>query len=430
MIYACVLLCAFIPFAYTLEPEQYFTDNEAKEVFTLEEIKCTEQKKFLVNINHKAIIINGKLSIQFPREEFKVFTYKNTKDVDFFISETYVNFQGRMLSDRIYENLKPISQIFHTRILGVAVLKVEKDISPYDTILTQCQTFLPRNENDSFKFPIEVRNKILHLAESCLNIELAVKIGRLLPKDFPKITDFNNFEPHSVDLNHKNGNSCPSHSITEEKKKLDSMQLALNTIVDVAFIELKTILKERKMEIIEIPNIFQKYDAFNDTYIKMSGYFLGENITFEDLSTVKRTSEVVIDQRNQKLSISFGFGLDRAKIHLGYYEAKFVVFSMRGSILASVKNIDADIKLSMDFNKKQCKTSLDDFRFSQFDDLLVNISGNKIISPLASKIITSIINKWRTKIAEFIETAIGELVTSELDEFNCETYRSALNPEY
>ncbi|XP_043461968.1 uncharacterized protein LOC122498346 isoform X2 [Leptopilina heterotoma] len=353
MIYACVLLCAFIPFAYTLEPEQYFTDNEAKEVFTLEEIKCTEQKKFLVNINHKAIIINGKLSIQFPREEFKVFTYKNTKDVDFFISETYVNFQGRMLSDRIYENLKPISQIFHTRILGVAVLKVEK-----------------------------------------------------------------------------NGNSCPSHSITEEKKKLDSMQLALNTIVDVAFIELKTILKERKMEIIEIPNIFQKYDAFNDTYIKMSGYFLGENITFEDLSTVKRTSEVVIDQRNQKLSISFGFGLDRAKIHLGYYEAKFVVFSMRGSILASVKNIDADIKLSMDFNKKQCKTSLDDFRFSQFDDLLVNISGNKIISPLASKIITSIINKWRTKIAEFIETAIGELVTSELDEFNCETYRSALNPEY
>ncbi|XP_043461969.1 uncharacterized protein LOC122498346 isoform X3 [Leptopilina heterotoma] len=332
MIYACVLLCAFIPFAYTLEPEQYFTDNEAKEVFTLEEIKCTEQKKFLVNINHKAIIINGKLSIQFPREEFKVFTYKNTKDVDFFISETYVNFQGRMLSDRIYENLKPISQIFHTRILGVAVLKVEK--------------------------------------------------------------------------------------------------LALNTIVDVAFIELKTILKERKMEIIEIPNIFQKYDAFNDTYIKMSGYFLGENITFEDLSTVKRTSEVVIDQRNQKLSISFGFGLDRAKIHLGYYEAKFVVFSMRGSILASVKNIDADIKLSMDFNKKQCKTSLDDFRFSQFDDLLVNISGNKIISPLASKIITSIINKWRTKIAEFIETAIGELVTSELDEFNCETYRSALNPEY
>ncbi|XP_043482061.1 uncharacterized protein LOC122511083 [Leptopilina heterotoma] len=397
-------------------------------VFTLEEINCTIQNNFLVNIrnNHKANIFDGKLSIQFTREKFKVYTYKNTEDVNFLINETYVNFQGRMLIDNLYDKIKPINQIFHTRILGVSVLQ---DISCYDTILTQCQILLPRNKTDSPKFPFEVENEILHLAASCLNIELTEKIGSLLPKDFSKSTDFYNFGPLSVDLNHENGNSCSSHSITEEKKKLNSMQLALNTIVDVVVIEVKTFLKKRKMEIIKIPDVFEPYHVFTDTFIQMAGYFQATNGTFEDFSTVKRTSEVVIDQRNQKLSISFGFGLDRAKIHFGYYKAKYGVLSMSGNISASVKTIDADVKLSMDFDKEPCITSLDDFRFSHFDDLLISISGNVILSPLASKIVTSVINKWRTEIAEFIETVIGQLVTSELDQFNCETYRSALNPE-
>lgn len=102
---------------------------------------------------------------------------------------------------------------------------------------------------------------------------------------------------------------------------------------------------------------------------------------------------------------------------------------MSGNISASVKTIDADVKLSMDFEKEPCKTSLAYFRFSHFNNLLISISGNVILSPLASKIVTSVINKWRTEIAEFIETIIGQLVTSELDQFNCENYRSALNSE-
>lgn len=57
---------------------------------------CPVQNNFLVNIrsNHKAHIFDGNLSVQFEREKFKVYTYKNSEDVNFLINETYVNFQG------------------------------------------------------------------------------------------------------------------------------------------------------------------------------------------------------------------------------------------------------------------------------------------------------------------------------------------------
>lgn len=102
---------------------------------------------------------------------------------------------------------------------------------------------------------------------------------------------------------------------------------------------------------------------------------------------------------------------------------------MSGNISAAVKTIDADVKLSMDFEKRICETKLEYFRFKHFNDLEISIFGNVVLSPLASKIVTSVINKWRTEIAEFVETVIGQVVTSELRVLNCEVYRPALNPE-
>ncbi|XP_051167726.1 uncharacterized protein LOC127285647 [Leptopilina boulardi] len=398
------------------------------QVFTLEEINCTVQSNFLVNIRnkHKAIIFDGRLFVQFSREKFKVYTYKNSEDVNFIINETLVNFQGKMLIDNFVDKIKPINQVFHTRILGVSVLQ---DISCYDTILTQCQILLPRNKTDSPKFPFEVENEILHLAASCLNIELTEKIGSLLPLDFSKSTDFYNFGPLSVQSNNAIEYSCLNHSITEEKKKLKSMQLALNTIIDVAVIEVRKILLERNLGIIKIPDVFEPYHVFTDTFIQMSGYFNATNGTFEDFSTIKRTSEVVIDQRNQKLSIAFGFGLETAKIHFGFYKAKYGVLSMSGNISATVKTVDAVVKLSMDFEKNPCKAKLEYFRFSHFDNLLISISGNKVISPVASKIVTSVINKWRKEISEFVENIVGKLIETEFHELNCEIYRNALSSE-
>lgn len=73
-----------------------------------------------------------------------------------------------------------------------------------------------------------MENEILHLAASCLNIELTEKIGSLLPLDFSKSTDFYNFGPLSVQSNNAIEYSCLNHSITEEKKKLKSMQVGNN----------------------------------------------------------------------------------------------------------------------------------------------------------------------------------------------------------
>lgn len=76
-----------------------------------------------------------------------------------------------------------------------------------------------------------MENEILHLAASCLNIELTEKIGSLLPVDFSKSDDFYNFGPLSVQPNEEIEYSCPSHSITEETKKLKSMQVVNSNVI-------------------------------------------------------------------------------------------------------------------------------------------------------------------------------------------------------
>ncbi|XP_033211212.1 mite allergen Lep d 7-like isoform X2 [Belonocnema kinseyi] len=313
-----------------------------------------------------------------------------------------------------------IEQVAYFQTKGIGKLKEHH----HKTKFTECEISFVNNESESLDIPQEVEDEFERIAHYCIAYQMCAKIETIQPEDYDILTNPDNSGPIYVYYKEQKTDqfSTVNYTIDETKEDVE-LQSFVNTIVDITLAEVISQLKKKHDESIKIPDINKRF-SFGSGFFKTSGNFDATDGHFSDLTTLKRTNDAVLERQGSKFAASCGFGLSTARIKYDHYKIKYGLIKVSGQMSADVNGIAINSKVSVDYNQQPCKAEIEYFRISEFGKVKIRVTGLGPLNSLASSLVTWITKKLHTDIADLIETKVTDIMQTQVENFNCEKYRS------
>lgn len=378
---------------------------------SLERIECNNIWDYDVNTSHNENDIQlqkGELNILYSVDKFRVFTYPDTNLVNILLNDTIIIFKGNLITSA--GQFEKIALASYYQVLGTAYLQDTR-------ILENCNIYLLRNESQSLNIHKSLEVAIKNKAKICLVEELLTKIT------VPYISEFvisANNDENEIQI--ENEYLLTELHATNLFNSSTQFQSYINHIVDFVLQEVINHLKKNHNEMIRIPNIDERFKVGSGIF-ETNGRFITVDGYFSDLTTLQRTTDAVLDPNGKKFSASCGFGLTKALIQYSQYRLKFGIIKLDGVISAKIDGISIEAKVSVDYNSKPCKTTMEYFKILDYGKITINVTGLSPFNSLASSLATWISKKWENEIIEMIKSKITKIIVYELDKFDCEKFR-------
>ncbi|XP_058806378.1 uncharacterized protein LOC131672881 [Phymastichus coffea] len=404
-------------------------------------LNCEAPRSYEVTLasNHKLIVQDQLLYVNYDRNELAVYEYPDNELVNILVNDSRVIFRGLVITDNDFSQSFDASRTFDSKIAGTARLK--------RGLLSECSLYLSRNRHEEASgTPRELQVEIIHQAAVCARATLCDKLGVIDYKDLKRGKEHPfNFGRLAVPVDDSTTNmglifsSIESgelkvdvdevkalfHAVT--KSDLDTvdtagLQSTINKLVDLAVYELVKKIKEENIGKIKIPDMSQNFST-GSSWWETTGEFNSLDGTFEDLTSLARTEDALLSHSGMKFVASCGFGLRRAYMEYQKYKLRYGVIKVNGQLSATIDGVSISAVVGIDYNRKPCRTVLESLRVSELGKIKVKLTGLGPLNKLLSKLITWITKKWQDEIVGKIEEKLSELVIHNLDKFQCEKYR-------
>ncbi|XP_012277995.1 uncharacterized protein LOC105698373 [Orussus abietinus] len=394
-------------------------------------IGCDLPTNFVIDISEdvKVNIYGAELWVGIKPEDVGIVRYPYINAVNLVANNSIIAFRGYLiknnLKDRLISGPENISRHLNIdRTVGLAQVIRNACVPDEAYRLRDCVMFLSPARETKDDVLKKVDREILKLAESCLSTEICEKFDHQkfveIPLDDPD--QFGPLSPYSRSLYAAlppNKQFSPS---AVGRENCESVQSAINILVDVALAELIERLRKKNEGIIKIPDIYQEFSTGSGIF-ETTGRFEAINGTFKDLTTLKRTEDAILSNAGLKFKASCGFGLSTAQLQYPYYKAKFGILKVNGQISGTVAGTAIHVTVIVDYNQNPCVTTLDTLKVTEFGKAKINITGLGPLNWLTSKLLNYVAKTWREDVIKSIESKLRNTVTKQLNKFNCEKYR-------
>ncbi|XP_033212304.1 uncharacterized protein LOC117169904 [Belonocnema kinseyi] len=367
----------------------------------------------------KAHVDGAEVRIHFQRDNVRVNTNPiNMNGTMFQISETILIFKGSLSIENSGAPPQIIDQEVNFQMNGVGQLEEHQ----HKTKLTNCQIDLVSNESDSLEIPREVEKEFEKVAHNGVSYQMCKRIGTILPEDFTTSTNSDDFGSIPIYPELKRSGrfrrSAPAQGA-------DQQLLALvNGIVDTALAGLVNNLSKRHQYKIKIPNVYnKKFKVAAGSIFESYGYLDAINGHFSDLTTLKKTKNVEVGRKGDKLMADTGFGLTSARFDYNLFKVRYGPVEVKGKLVADIDGFAISSKITVDYGRHPCKTRLEKFQISEFGNIKITVHGLGALDDLTSHFMTWVTKNWKQNISKLIEKKGKMRLQEEIGKINCEKFR-------
>ncbi|XP_046826512.1 uncharacterized protein LOC124427542 [Vespa crabro] len=390
---------------------------------SLELIVCRIPENFQVQVSdrNKVNIYGNELLIKY--KNIGIYLYPGTTTINVVLNGSFVEFQAYMIaSNSVNNSTSKVEKILWSSnglILGFGQLQ-KTNKGHYQ--VQQYHFFLPTNSSGSSNLFEAVEHEIRRLTQVCLEIEISKNVKIITEKNqrFEKINDFGSVIvlPSSDCVNTNAASSCTS-SVT------NSIKININNLIDLFIDAMIDMIKVYNLEKIKLPNINAVFIT-NLGVFDMKGQIQTFNGTFEGLTTIKRTADVILIQQGHKYTASCGFGISNAIVRFNKYQLKYDFINICGVILGTIENIALRVKISADYNTPQCTIKLEDIKVSEFDKLEVRFTGFGIMDIFGPKLINWFTRFFKNYLKGIIEQNLKIFLEKQISALDCEKYKKKI----
>ncbi|KAF7393871.1 hypothetical protein HZH68_010690 [Vespula germanica] len=385
---------------------------------------CRIPENFQVQVSdrYKVDIYGNELLIKY--KNIGIYLYPGTTTINVVLNGSSIEFQAYMIASNSVSNstskAEKISWSSNGLILGFGQLQ-ETNKGHYQ--VQQYHFFLPTNSSGSTNLFEAVEHEIRRLARVCLEIEISKNIKNITKNNlqrFEKINDFGSVIVLSwLDCINTNGISSCTSSPT------NSFKINANDLIDLSISAIIDMIKAYNLRKIKLPNINAVLIS-NLGVFGVKGQIQTFNGTFEGLTTIKRTADVILLRQGHKYTVSCGFGISNAIVRINKYKLKYGLINICGEILGTIENIALKAEISIDYNTPQCIIKLEDIKISEFDKLEVRFTGLGVMNSFGSKLINLFTKFFKNYLKKIIERNLITFLEKKISILDCEKYRTKI----
>lgn len=188
----------------------------------------------------------------------------------------------------------------------------------------------------------------------------------------------------------------------------------MNDIVDSILQEVSESLKESKTETIVVPDMEKRFKA---GFIR--GGVKATQGTFDDLSTVRRTEDVIMDvsQDGNSAVLTGSLGLGTMELNFGHARAWIGSLSVSDRLYVKVNKNSLQFRIFAQVGDS-CVVKLEEVTFNQFGDLRVDLGRLHKVKALAENFISWIVNHFDKNIRLLVEYHLKEIIDKELSKYS------------
>ncbi|XP_063243512.1 uncharacterized protein LOC134542868 [Bacillus rossius redtenbacheri] len=150
-------------------------------------------------------------------------------------------------------------------------------------------------------------------------------------------------------------------------------------------------------------------------FVPVSGRLRATNGTLEDLRTLRRTSDALLNVTATGVRLTGALGL--TELRFAYdYDVSVLGAGPSGRLEGSVGNNSIGFALAVTYDGRGgCAVLVEELSVLRLDDVKVKVTGLGILNWLASSITTSVVNDSKDKIVAHIEASLNRNLKSAAD---------------